>query len=63
MRKIVVLLLVAGLIIGTFTAVASENEENFSQIMFSFEGDLEDTVGDPVLCGGGSDGGGGGAPG
>ena len=64
MRKMIVLLLVVGLIIGTITAVAGEFEENFSQNTFSFDGeDLGDALGGLVLCGGGDNDGGGGVPG
>jgi hypothetical protein len=58
MRKIVVLLLV-GLIIGTFTAAECVSEESFSQDTFSFGEFSEDPIGDPLPCGG--EGGGGGA--
>lgn len=65
MRKIVVLLLLVGLFVGTFTAVLGENEENFSQDTFSFaEEDFGDTSpSNPVPCGGEGTGGGGGVPG
>jgi len=65
MRKIVVLLLVLGLLIGTFTAVLNVSEENPGQDMLPFsEEDFTDTIGDTVICGGGdNDGGGGGVPG
>ena len=60
----IVLLLVIGLLTGTFAAVAGENEENLSQDT-SFVDDeiLGESIGDFFPCGGGSDGGGGGAPG
>jgi hypothetical protein len=65
MRKIVVLLLVIGLLVGTLTAVLGENEENLSQDTFSFgEEDSGDTSpSDPIPCGGEGTGGGGGTPG
>ena len=64
MRKMIVLLLVIGLLVGTLTAVLGENEENLSQDTFSFgEEDSGDPLGDPIPCGGEGTGGGGGTPG
>ncbi|MBU7046920.1 MAG: hypothetical protein HXS54_10855 [Theionarchaea archaeon] len=65
MRKMIVLLLVLGLLIGTFTAVMNVSEENPGQDMLPFGGeDFGDPLGDPLPCGGGdNDGGGGGVPG
>ncbi|MBU7048005.1 MAG: hypothetical protein HXS54_16320 [Theionarchaea archaeon] len=64
MRKMIVLLLVIGLLVGAFISVAGESEENLSQNTFSFDGeDLGDPLGGLVLCGGGDNDGGGGVPG
>ena len=63
MRKILVLLLVVGLLVGTSVAILSLEETSGQEISY-FEGeDIEETIGDPLPCGGGSSGGGGGAPG
>ena len=63
MRKILVLLLVVGLLVGTSVAILSL-EEMSGQEISHFEGeDIEETIGDIVPCGGGSSGGGGGQPG
>ena len=64
MRKIVVLLLVVGLLAGTSMAILGLEEEMSGQEISYFEGEnIEETIGDPVPCGGGSSGSGGGAPG
>jgi hypothetical protein len=61
MRKIVVLLLVVGLMMGTFTAAECVSEESSSQDTFSFGEFSEDPPGDPLPCGG--EGGGAAVPG
>ena len=64
MRKILVLLLVLGLLVGTFATAEYVDKENFNQETFSFtEGFLAGSLGDPIPCNGGGDGGGGGQPG
>ena len=65
MRKMIVLLLVIGLIIGTLTAALGLEEVNFNQETSSLGGgDFTDTIGDSIPCGeGGGTGGGGGTPG
>ena len=64
MRKMIVLLLVVGLLVGTSMAILGLEEEMFGQeIPYSEGEDIEETIGDIVPCGGGSSGGGGGAPG
>ena len=64
MRKIVVLLLVIGLMMGILTAALGLEEVNFNQETSSLGGgDFTDTIGDSIPCGGEGTGGGGGTPG
>ena len=64
MRKIVVLLLLVGLMMGTFTTALGLEEVNFNEETSSLSGeDFTDTIGDPLPCGGEGSGGGGGQPG
>ncbi|MBU7016708.1 MAG: hypothetical protein HXS44_04320 [Theionarchaea archaeon] len=64
MRKMIVLLLVIGLFVGTFATDLSGCEESFSQETFSFsEENSADSLGDPLPCSGEGSGGGGGQPG
>jgi hypothetical protein len=64
MRKVLVILLVIGFIIGTFSGVEELSEElSFEQTDFSDGGLPEGGIGDPAPCGGGGSGGGGGQPG
>ena len=65
MRKVLVILLVIGFMIGTFSVVGGLCEESSVEYMDLSNGDLsEDDLGDPIPCGGGGGGGaGGGQPG
>lgn len=65
MRKVLVVLLVIGFIIGTYSVVEGLCEESsVEQVDFSVENLSEDDLGDPIPCGGGGGGGaGGGQPG
>jgi len=65
MRKVLVILLVIGFIIGTYSVVEGLCEESsVEQQDFSGEDSPEDGLGDPIPCGGGGgSGGGGGQPG
>jgi len=58
MRKIIVLLLVIGFLVGTY-AVVGELEEYSLQECKEFSGGdgYEEELGDPAPCGGGGDGG------
>lgn len=58
MRKIVVLLLVIGFLVGTYAAIG-EFEENSFQGYTEFSGDgvTQGGFGNPAPCGGGGDGG------
>ena len=64
MRKMLIILLVAGLLIGIFCAVESFDEISDGKHV-SFDGeDYIETTGDPAPCGGeGGGGSGGGLPG
>ena len=63
MRKILVILLVVGLLIGT-SCVVEDLKKNSDGEEICFDGDYPDTIGDPIPCGGSEGGGsGGGLPG
>jgi hypothetical protein len=64
MREVLVLLLIVGILLGTFAVIEGMSEEYFSveHTVFSGNEGLEDNPGDPAPCGG-EGGGGGSAPG
>ena len=59
MRKILAVLLVVGLLIGTFCIPECFETSSVGEEIGS-DADYPDTVGDPIPCGGGEGGGGGG---
>ena len=65
MRKVLIILLVIGFIIGTFSVVEELSEElSTEQVDFSDGDTPEGGAGDPIPCGGGEGSGrGGGQPG
>jgi hypothetical protein len=63
MKKILALLLVLGVLIGTFSAVEELSESFCEQMNFSGDEIQEDGLGDPAPCGGGEGSGSGGVPG
>ena len=65
MRKLLIVLLVVGLFLGTFTVIESVDEDLDGDESALFdEGDFGEMVGDSIPCGeGGGSGGGGGCPG
>jgi len=64
MRKVLVLLLIVGILLGTFTVIEGMSEEYFSDEHTTFSGEegFGGSPGDPAPCGG-EGGGGGSAPG
>ena len=65
MKRILVLVLIAGLLVGAFASIGELLDEHFQDhTNFSDESESTgDELGDPVPCGGGESGGGGGTPG
>lgn len=64
MRKLLVLLLVVGFLIGALSVVEELCEESsLEQVDFSDGEESTNNYGDPAPCGGGGTGGGGGQPG
>jgi hypothetical protein len=60
MKKVLVLFLVIGFLLGTFAAIEELHEENFvsEHIDFTDDDSLEDGGDNPAPCGGGNGGGG-----
>jgi len=63
MKKVLILLLVVGVLIGTFAIAEGVSEEISSEHTEFSKGEELTDPGDPTPCGGGSGGGPGGVPG
>jgi len=61
MRKIIVFLLIAGIILGMTSVIENLDVENKISILYDIEGEEGDNS--PIPCGGEGGGGGGGLPG
>ena len=63
MKKILVLLLIAGFLVSAFCIQVAAESFYGEDVSFLIEGSTESPLGDPVPCGGEAGSGGGGTPG